>query len=182
MIKIMSVSIFNHLARLDGPRQDVAPAQFLFRQGDAVDYLYLVVKGEVHLARFLEDGSALVLQRAGPNSLLAEASLFSPYYHCDAICHSAAQIKTLRKNDVQDALDRDSHLALALSEHLAREVQRTRMHAEILRLRTVAKRLDAWLGWHDGTLPAKGSWRSIALEIGVSPEALYREIAQRRQT
>lgn len=33
---------------------------------------------------------------------------------------------------------------------------------------------------HDSGLPAKGEWKSVAQQIGVSPEALYREIARRR--
>jgi CRP-like cAMP-binding protein len=58
------------------------------------------------------------------------------------------------------------------SRHLAHELQIARLHAEILSHKTVAKRLDAWIGWHGGALPPKGEWRTIANEIGVSPEAL----------
>jgi CRP-like cAMP-binding protein len=64
--------------------------------------------------------------------------------------------------------------------HLAHELQIARLHAEILSLRTVAERLDACVGWRGGVLPQKGEWRTIAHEIGVSPEALYRELAKRR--
>jgi len=39
-------------------------------------------------------------------------------------------------------------------------------------------RLDAWLAWH-GDLPSKGDWARLVDEIGVSPEALYREMAKR---
>ncbi|MBB4189667.1 hypothetical protein GGE07_006363 [Sinorhizobium terangae] len=45
---------------------------------------------------------------------------------------------------------------------------------------SVSARLDAWMTWSDGTLPAKGDRRALAEEIGVSPEALYREILRRR--
>jgi len=73
--------------------------------------------------------------------------------------------------------DRDfSH---AWSAHLATEVQRARLHAEIVSLTTVAARLNAWLAWN-GPLPEKGEWSAVAEQIGVSPEALYRELARRR--
>ena len=52
------------------------------------------------------------------------------------------------------------------------------MRAEILALKTVAERLDAWIAWHEQR-PAKGKWRHVAEEIGVSPEAFYRELAKR---
>jgi hypothetical protein len=54
------------------------------------------------------------------------------------------------------------------------------MRSEIRTLRTVAERLDAWLGVI-GTLPERGSWTALAAELGVSREALYREMRRRRQ-
>jgi hypothetical protein len=30
-------------------------------------------------------------------------------------------------------------------------------------------------------LPPKGEWKSVAEQIGVSPEALYRELSRRRK-
>lgn len=61
------------------------------------------------------------------------------------------------------------------------ELQNARLHAEILSLKTVAQRLDAWMTWKDGVFPRKGEWKTIASQLGVSPEALYREIAKRRR-
>ena len=66
------------------------------------------------------------------------------------------------------------------ASYLARELQRARLRSEILSLKTVAQRLDAWIGWNGGRPPEKGEWKFVASQIGVSPEALYREIAKRR--
>jgi CRP/FNR family transcriptional regulator, dissimilatory nitrate respiration regulator len=52
----------------------------------------------------------------------------------------------------------------------------------MLALRTVAARLDAWCAANDGMAPARGAWRVVAAEIGVSPETLYRELARRRRS
>ena len=62
---------------------------------------------------------------------------------------------------------------------LAGELQHARFHAEVLSIRTVAARLDAWVEWN-GEMPPKGEWVGLAAELGVTPEALYREIASRR--
>ena len=62
---------------------------------------------------------------------------------------------------------------------MANEIRSTRLRAEILSLKTVAERLDAWLTFNDDGLPAKGGRIALARELGVSPEALYREIARR---
>ncbi len=53
------------------------------------------------------------------------------------------------------------------------------MRSEIVALKTVAQRLDAWLTWHDA-IPPKGECRALAFEIAVSPEALYRELGKRK--
>ena len=66
---------------------------------------------------------------------------------------------------------------LDLATHLASEVQRARARAELLALRTVRERLEGWLAFH-GELPARGRWIAVANEIGVTPEALYRELAR----
>ena len=75
--------------------------------------------------------------------------------------------------------DSDPTVAAAWASHLAHEVRSARLRAEILAFKTVAERLSAWIATK-GEFPPKGTWKSVAQEIGTSPEALYREIAQRR--
>ncbi len=47
-------------------------------------------------------------------------------------------------------------------------------------MKNVAARLDAWTAWHGEATPSKGERKFVAHQIGVSPEALYRELAKRR--
>lgn len=70
-------------------------------------------------------------------------------------------------------------LAEAWAAHLARSVQAARLRAEIRTLRKVSERVDAWLG-EGRALPDKGHWQDLAAELGVTREALYRELARRR--
>jgi len=154
--------------------------QVLFASGDKVDRMYQVVLGEVQLMRHQRDGTALVLQRAGPGCLVAEASLFADRYHCDALAVRQGEARSFSRQSMKDRLAADSSFAQAWMAYLSGEVQAARARAEILSLKTVSSRLEAWLAWHDGVLPAKGTWKSIAAEIGVSAEALYREIGRRR--
>ncbi len=180
MIRIMSDVLFSGLLALARGRRKLAAGETLFRAGDPVQALFLVEAGRMRLVRALPHGFQLTIQRAGPGSVLAEASLFADRYHCEAVATDAALLRTLPRPRLEAALAGDAGLARAWAAHLAREVQRARASAEILSLKTVGDRLDAWLALNDGGLPAKGGWRLIASEIGVSPEALYREIARRR--
>ncbi len=175
MISIMSdwKHIFDHAVL-----QTLEQGEALFRREDRVRSMYLVRSGAVALERPLKDGTALTLHVANEGSALAEASLFAETYHCDAVARSPAQILTLPRADFLSALHDHPHAALSLIEALSREVQAQRARIEILRLRRVSDRLYAWLDLHGE--PLNGEWIKVADQIGVSPPALYRELARRR--
>jgi CRP-like cAMP-binding protein len=180
MIEIMSNQMEHHLQSLRAQKLMFASGQHLFHLGDPVRLMYFVVTGMVHLTRTQSDGSMLVLHQAAARSILAEASFCSEHYHCDAVAVSETHALAYAAAEFRANLRSNPDFADVWARHLAHELQIARLHAEILSLKTVAQRLDAWIGWHGGALPGKGEWRTIANEIGVSPEALYREIAKRR--
>lgn len=90
-----------------------------------------------------------------------------------------SRIIEIERKRFRAALSANQRLAEEWGYYLAREVQVARLRAEILSLKKVADRLDAWLGLHGGKLPDRGRWRVLATETGVTPEALYRELAKR---
>jgi CRP/FNR family transcriptional regulator, dissimilatory nitrate respiration regulator len=180
MIAIMLADLKLQLHDFQGQELTFAPGQYLFHLGDVVTVFHFIEEGLVHLIRHQTDGSALVLQRAGAGSILAEASLYSDEYHCDAVVQTQTRLLALPKKQITARLATSPVFAEAWARHLAQEVQRARLQAEILSLHTVAARLDAWIAWNDGRIPGKGEWKAIADQIGVSPEALYRELARRR--
>lgn len=180
MIAIMSA--FERLANLAGQERQLAAGSRLFRNGDTVLSLFLVRAGEVRLVRMLPHGFELTLQRAGPARVLAEASLFAERYHCDAVAAEDSSLLAVPIVNARAALESDPALACVLARHLAGEVQRTRTRAEILSLKSVADRIDAWMAFNGDALPPKGRWNQVASEIAVSPEALYRELARRRRS
>ena len=157
----------------------LAPQQTLFHAGDAPDSLFMVRKGVIALLRNTTQGHTLVLQRAQAGQIVAEASVYSQKYHCDAVATEACELASLPKLDFLTALDLNPGLARVWASRLAREVQIARTRAEIRTLPRVKDRLDAWL--LDGNmLPEKGAWQQVAAELGVSREALYRELSRRR--
>ena len=180
MIAIMSVA--DHLRALLAVERSFAVGEFLFHRGDRVRRMHLVLAGAIDLTRHQEDGASLVLQRSVPGSVLAEASLHADRYHCDAIATAPTRTLAITRADFLARLIADPGFAQAWTAHLAQEVHKARLRAEMLALRTVAARFDAWCAANDGMTPAKGAWRVVAAEIGVSPEALYRELARRRRS
>lgn len=174
MIEIM----FNHLAAIPNSVRHLKQGQYLFHTGDRVTSVFVVKAGEVHLIRHHKSGGSAILQRALSNSILGEASLFTSSYHCDAIAQSDAKIQVFSRSKVLEHLRKSPTFAIALAEYLAVEVRQQRQRAEILSFKSVSEKLDAWLA-SNGALPSRGTVKYVAIEIGVTPEALYREISNR---
>ena len=177
MIAIMSTEF--DLADLGASLRRIEAGASLFRRDDAVRAVHQVASGQVRLTRHVADGRTLILQRAGPGEILAEASLFADRYHCDAVAEGEAKVLTLDREMLRARLVERPDVLMALTGRFAREIQRLRARLELARLVRVADRLDVWLalnGDRDGR-----SWKDVAIEIGVSPEALYRELGKRRR-
>lgn len=138
-------------------------------------------QGRGPMLRRQRDGEVFILQRAVSGTPVAEASLFSTYYHCAAVAVGETEVDVWKHQQVPALIENNAPAALAYAQNLAEAVRQARIHSEIVSLRRVADRLDAWLAWHDGQLPARGSWAQVAREIAVAPEALYRELACRRR-
>jgi len=181
MIVIMSQELDSLFKGLPGRKCAFGAGSTVFTLGDPVRLVHFVREGAIHLERRQENGAALILQRACPGSILAEASVYSGRYHCDARAEVDSVTWTVARRDLRRRLEEGPGDGLIWARHLATEVQRARLHAEILSLKTVKGRLSAWITWN-GELPEKGQWRRVADEIGVSAEALYRELAKPKGT
>ena len=177
---IMCKDLVDKLIAISSRRRKLTQGSHLFHQGDRVKQIFIVEKGLVELARHQIDGTSIVLQRASCKSVLAEASVYSDTYHCDAVATLSTSIYELAKSSLLKRLREDDNFSYLWAARLAREVQNSRFRSEILSRKTVAARLDGWLAWQGNKLPGKGQWKSIAAQIGISPEALYRELAKRR--
>ncbi|HRK18918.1 MAG TPA: Crp/Fnr family transcriptional regulator [Hyphomicrobiaceae bacterium] len=155
--------------------------QVLFATNDRVVTMFLVVTGAIVLQRHTSSGTAMTLQRATPGTIIAEASAYARHYHCDAVATTESRVRAIPVETFRKTVSRDPALSEIWSAYLARSVQSARLRSEIRTLRTVSERLDAWLG-AAGNLPARGTWQHLAAELGVTREALYRELARRRST
>lgn len=132
--------------------------------------------------RLGEDGEMVVLQRTR-QGLLAEASLQTERYHCDAVVVADALVSCVPRAALLAALAADAGFALRWIGMLNREVKRLRQQSEWLSLNTVQARLLHLLrteGDADG-LPLPTGLKTLAREIGVTHEALYRCVAALKQ-
>jgi CRP-like cAMP-binding protein len=155
----------------------------VFRVGDRPSGMFYVTGGEVTLQRYGADGEQLVLQRVR-RGFAGEASLQSDRYHCDAIAVADSRVVRVPIGAVQAALQSDPAFAMRWIGMLNQEVRRLRQRCERLGLRTVEARLMHLVEAEgDGSgVAIDCGLKSVARELGVTHEALYRCVSdlQRR--
>ncbi len=153
----------------------------LFRLGDKTAGFCEVIAGRVRLARVDRSGHEIVLHVAGPGETIAEASLFSPAYHCDAIASSDAVVRIYPKSAVLAAFEQDRKAAQAFTATLARQVMNLRTRIEQRNIRSARERVRHFLGVNAGddgrTVSLRGTVKDLAAELGLTHEALYRTLA-----
>ena len=181
MIAIMLLSPIAQLLSRSDCEVSLDDGAHLFTTGEAVRFLFIVRQGSVQMLRRHAHGAVIVLQRVLPDGLVAEASLFAQRYHCDAVVEGRTVLARIPKVSVLENCLTDTHWLQGFAAHLASEVRRARSRAELLSLKRVDERLDAWFILHGNEMPPRGRWINWANELGVSAEALYRELAKRRE-
>ncbi|QOZ52776.1 Crp/Fnr family transcriptional regulator [Bradyrhizobium sp. CCBAU 53338] len=154
----------------------------LFRCGDRTEGLLEVLAGRVRLTRTDRSGREVVLHVADPGETLAEASLFSRQYHCDAIASTDAIVRLYPKREVLAAFEANPKASQAFSATLAHQVMNLRTRIEQRNIRSAADRVRHFLVLNAGadgrTVELPGTLKDLAGELGLTHEALYRTLAK----
>ncbi|MCF8476833.1 MAG: Crp/Fnr family transcriptional regulator [Pseudolabrys sp.] len=167
--------------RLAASDRKLKSGEVLFRQGDKTVAFFEVVSGRVRLVRVDRAGREAVLYVAGAGETLAEASLFSAHYHCDAIAGSDAVVRAYSKPAVLAAFAKDPKAAQAFTATLARQVMNLRTRIEQRNIRSARDRVRHYLSVNAGrdgrAVALPGTLKDLAAELGLTHEALYRTLA-----
>jgi CRP-like cAMP-binding protein len=160
----------------------LAAGQTLFRAGSRSTGFFEVIGGTVRLIRVDRNGREAVLQTASAGDTLAEASLFSLAYHCDAIAATDAVVRLFPKSVMLAELQRDPRLARAFAAMLARQVMTLRTRLETRNIHSARERVRHFLAVNAGadrrTVVVSGTLKQLAADLGLTHEALYRTLAR----
>ena len=154
--------------------------QSLFRMGTRPAGLYEVVKGKIRLVRIDASGRESILYSAVAGNVIAEASLFSPVYHCDALASVSSVVRLYPKAAILAEFQRDPKAAQAFMAVLAREIMRLRTRLELSNIHSARDRVRHYLALNaaaDGQIVLPGTIKELAADLGLSHEALYRTLA-----
>lgn len=151
----------------------------LFREGERPSWMFYVRRGEVLMQRVTASGALTVLQRT-TGGFVAEGSLANAAYFGEAVCRTDCLLFALPVADLRAAITHDEDCCWAWMELLGAQLQRQRQRVERLTLKTVRDRLAHLLvseSQPDGSYKLCGTRMDLAAELGVTPAALYRELA-----
>ena len=151
----------------------------LFRVGDHPEVLYFVFDGELVLVRHSRNGQEVVLQRTH-TGFFAEASIESHRYHCDGVAKVRSRVCLLPAEAFRQTLASDPSFRAAWIQLLAGEIRSLRTRCERLVLRSVEERIVHYIESEgsDGAIELDRSFKAWALDLGVTHEALYRDLAR----
>jgi CRP-like cAMP-binding protein len=116
----------------------------LFQQRQRPWYMHFVVGGEIVLERTGEGGDPVVLQRVR-QGFVAEASLQSGSYHCDAVVTSPGWAIAVPIEPIKAELATDSGFALRWIGMLNAEVRRLRAQCARMSLKGWVSGCCTWL-------------------------------------
>jgi CRP-like cAMP-binding protein len=143
--------------------------------------IYEIVKGQVQMVRVDASGREVVLYAAGPGDLFAEAALFSPTYHCDAVTKTGAVVRLFPKAKVLAEFRQNPKAAEAYMALLSREIMRLRTRLEQRNIRSARERILHLLVLNAGadgrTVLLHKTLKDLAAELGLTHETFYRALA-----
>lgn len=136
----------------------------------------------MRLMRHGRRGEEVVLHDARPGEFLAEASLDSARYHCDAVASQPSVVLRATKADFQRLLADDPDFARTWMALLAAQLRTARARVERLSLRSADERIrHLLLSEGRGSrceLEITGSLKDLARRLGLTHESLYRTLAR----
>jgi CRP-like cAMP-binding protein len=162
-----------------GVERTLKAGQSLFRVGMRTAGLYQVVSGKIRLVRIDASGRESVLYSAVAGDVIAEASLFSPVYHCEALASVTSVVRLYPKAAILAEFQRNPKAAQAFMAVLAREIMRLRTRLELGNIHSARDRVRHYLALNataDGQIVLPGTIKELAADLGLSHEALYRTL------
>lgn len=181
----MNSSTFRFAAGLPQRSHRLDANECLFVAGQRATRLFYVRKGAIRLVRTLENGANAVMHVARAHEWVAEASLFSDKYHCDAFADEPTTLVSLSKQSLIEHFESNGKSAVEFARMLASQLRALRQMHEIVRARRADDRVLTWLQLRAaGEPPAlvlDRTWTQVADELALTREALYRALARLRR-
>ncbi len=163
-------------------KQNIAPGQYVFRQGDPAPNIYAVESGQVKLERYTLEGRNIIMHIANAGDSFAEAALSSEIYHCNATAIVPSIIHIYPKKNILRVLRSQPDKAEEYIALLASQVRALRTKLEIRNILSARERMlqHFFLIANPSTaeITLNMPHKEIAGELGLAHETFYRELSK----
>jgi CRP/FNR family transcriptional regulator, dissimilatory nitrate respiration regulator len=167
-------------------RQSYADREKVFAAGGLVRRFFRVEAGAIRLIRTLPEGTLAVMHTARAGEWVAESSLYSDRYHCDAVADGVTIASSVSKAGLLARFAAEPQRCLAFSQVLADRLRHLRAVHEIVRMRKADARVMHWFHLHASGNPpvvqVDQPWSRVAEDVGLTREAFYRTMAALRKS
>jgi len=168
--------------RAVGRERALKAGRTLFRAGQRPVGLYEVISGRVRLLRVDRAGRETVLYSANAGDTIAEASLFSKSYHCDAIATTPARVRLYPKDAIFAEFNSNPDAARAFMARLANQLMEVRTRLQRRNIHSARERLQHYFAVNVGadgrTVRLAGTVKELAADLGLTHEVVYRTLAR----
>ncbi len=165
--------------------RQVAAGEFLYHKGDPVTSIYVLESGRVRLSSHNCEDRMVYLATAEAGHSVGEADLLIEVHSCDAIADQPTQVRIYPKHQVISHLHRHPDLATALIAALSERIQQLKTRLELHSIRSARSRvleyLISQLPPGDTQIHLDQSLKSLAHDLGLSHEVLYRTLTRLEQ-
>ncbi|MFN4164506.1 MAG: cyclic nucleotide-binding domain-containing protein [Ferrovibrio sp.] len=179
-------AIVERLVR-DCPVREYPKNAILTQQGDASEYVHLILSGRVALMAECCDGETTVVTTMGSGEIfVSPATILQLPYLVTGKTTVPSRVLLIPSARFRQALETEHALALMMVDRLARHWRLLVEHLRELKLHTATERLASYLVRHSPVSSGPASFRladdrkTIAAELGMSSECLSRTFQQLR--
>jgi len=162
--------------------RNLVAGQVLFCQRDQALAIFVVEIGRFRLVRYTSEGNLVVLQVARAGESFGESALFSEVYNCDAVAEIPSRVIVYPKQLLLQVLRDQPDLVEDFISRFVRKSQSLKTSLELRSIRSARERVLQYLLMTaqpgETTVNFDRPFKDIASELGLSPEVLYRTLAQ----
>ena len=161
--------------------QDVAAKQIIFQQGEMADSIYFLLDGQIRLATFTEE-RIINHYFVSAGESFAEIGLFADTYFCTAIADLPSSLAIVNKEAFRQAIAELPDLAYVYMNQLTARFQTVKTLLELRSIRSARERILQYLirqvKPNNRTVVLQRSLKNLAIELGLSAEALSRNLSR----
>ncbi|GAA6621516.1 Crp/Fnr family transcriptional regulator [Scytonema sp. NUACC26] len=162
--------------------QNLVAGQVLFHEREPAQAIFAVAVGRFRLVRYTSEGQLVIFQVVRAAESFGESALFLDTYNCNAIAEVPSRAIAYPKQVLLSVLQERPDLAISFMERFERKIQWLKSLIELRSIRSARERILQYLLTlarpSATTLTFDRPLKNVASELGLSPEVLYRTLAQ----